>query len=93
MPLVTALATVKMKPRVKKSLRRGSTDKEALSDQVVKGANGRLNDHCAVVVAVVKGSSSQSWRTERVKCSNCVSKILTDSHGHDYCSIYWSDHP
>jgi len=86
MPSVTASATVKMKPRVKKSLRQGSTGQEALSDQVVKRANGRLNDHCAVVLAVVKGSSSQFWHTERVKCSNCGSKILTDSHGRDYCS-------
>ena len=54
-PLVMALATVKMKSSVKRCLRQRSTGQEALSNQVVKQSNGRFNDLCTVVLAVVKG--------------------------------------
>ena len=54
-PIVIALAAVKMKSSVKRCLRQGSTGPEALSNQVVKQSNGRISDLCKVVLAVVKG--------------------------------------
>ena len=55
-PLVMALALVKMRSRVKRRLRQGSTGQEVFSDRVVKGSNGRFNDRC---VTVLKGSVAQ----------------------------------
>jgi len=42
-----ALAVVKMRSRVKRRLKQGSTGQEVFSDRVVKGSNGRFNDNSA----------------------------------------------